>query len=296
MNPIKIFSDTNCDLYEDVRTLHNIDLINFSIFINGEEIALDPDWKAIDYKTLYNTLRAGSKIYILSTTEREIKNKFRKYLKQGYDILYVGCCGKQSKTLFKVLRIAEQLREEFPDQRVEVIDSLNASIGQGFVVLKACELVEAGLPLDEVIEKTMAMRNNVIEYCTVETLTYLSRAERVKATTATFGNLFKVKPILFSDREGNQASIKKVKGRKESIDEVIRLFLENVTEPENQEIYIIHGDDLETAKYVKDKLLESGVKFKGINTIVVGAIIGISTGPGMIGLFGMGKEVTILGN
>ena len=136
MNPIKIFSDTNCDLYEDVRTLHNIDLINFSIYINGEEIALDPDWKAIDYKTLYNTLRAGSKIYILSTTEREIKNKFRKYLRQGYDILYVGCCGKQSKTLFKVLRIAEQLREEFPDQRVEVIDSLTLLLDKDLLFLR----------------------------------------------------------------------------------------------------------------------------------------------------------------
>lgn len=295
MNPIKIFSDTNCDLYEDVRAQHNIDLLNFSIFINGEEIALDPDWKAIDDKTLYNTLRSGSKVYILSTTDREIRSKFRKYLKEGNDILYVGCCGKQSKTLFKVLRIAEKLREEFPDQRIEVIDSLNASIGQGFVVLKACELVEQGLSLDEVIKQTEAMRNNVVEFVTVETLTYLSKANRVKASTATFGNLFKVKPILYSDAEGNQTAWKKVKGRKESINEVVRLFLERVTEPENQEIYIIHGDDLESANYIKEKLLESGVKFKGINIMVVGAIIGVSTGPGMVGIFGMGKEVTTVG-
>ena len=295
MNPIKIFSDTNCDLYEDVRNQHNIDLIDFSIFINGEEIALDPDWKAIDDKTLYNTLRSGSKVYILSTTDREIQTKFRKYLKEGNDILYVGCCGKQSKTLFKVLRIAKELREEFPDQRIEVIDSLNASIGQGFVVLKACELVEKGLPLDEVIKQTEAMRNNVVEFVTVETLTYLSKANRVKATTATFGNLFKVKPILYSDAEGNQTAWKKVKGRKESVNEVVKLFLERVTEPENQEVYIIHGDDLETAKYIKEKLLESGVRFKGINIIVVGAVIGISTGPGMVGIFGMGKEVTTVG-
>lgn len=295
MNPIKIFSDTNCDLYEDVRAQHNIDLLNFSIFINGEEIALDPDWKAIDDKTLYNTLRSGSKVYILSTTDREIRTKFRKYLKEGNDILYVGCCGKQSKTLFKVLRIAETLREEFPNQRIEVIDSLNASIGQGFVVLKACELVEQGLSMDEVIKQTEAMRNNVVEFVTVETLTYLSKANRVKATTATFGNLFKVKPILYSDAEGNQTAWKKVKGRKESINEVVRLFLERVTEPENQEIYIIHGDDLESAKVIKEKLLESGVKFKGINIMVVGAIIGVSTGPGMVGIFGMGKEVTTVG-
>ena len=295
MNPIKIFSDTNCDLYEDVRSQHNIDLINFSIFINGEEIALDPDWKAIDEKTLYNTLRSGSKIYILSTTDREIRAKFRKYLKEGYDILYVGCCGKQSKTLFKVLRIAEKLREEFPDQRVEIIDSLNASIGQGFVVLKACELAEQGLSLDEVIKQTEAMRNNVIEFCTVESLTYLSKANRVKASTAIFGNLFKVKPILYSDAEGNQTSIKKVKGRIQSVDEVVKLFLENVTEPENQEVYIIHGDDIEIANYVKDKLLKSGVQFKGINIMVVGAVIGVSTGPGMVGIFGMGKEVTTVG-
>ena len=295
MNPIKVFSDTNCDLNEEIRTAHNIDLLDFSIFINGEEIAIDPDWKAIDEKTLYNTLRSGAKIYILSTTDREIKTKFRKYLKEGNDILYVGCCGKQSKTLFKVLRIAEELREEFPEQRIEVIDSLNASIGQGYVVLKACELVEKGLPLDEVIKGTEAMRNNVVEFVTVETLTYLSKANRVKASTATFGNLFKVKPILYSDAEGNQTSFKKVKGRKESVDELVKLFLERVTEPEKQEIYVTHGDDVKTANYVKDKLVASGVPFKAINILVVGPIIGISTGPGMIGIFGLGKEVTTVG-
>ncbi len=295
MNPIKIFSDTNCDLYEEVRQEHNIDLLNFSIYINGEEIALDPDWKAIDDKTLYNTLRSGAKVYILSTTDREIKTKFKKYLKEGNDILYVGCCGKQSKTLFKVIRIAEELREEFPEQRIEIIDSLNASIGQGFVVLKACELVEQGLPLDEVIKQTEAMRNNVTQFVTVESLTYLSKANRVKASTATFGNLFRVKPILYSDAEGNQTAFKKVKGRKQSVDETVKLFLEHVEDPENQVIYIVHGDDIETAKYMKNKILESGVKFKDIKIIVVGAIIGVSTGPGMVGLFGMGKEITTVG-
>ena len=81
----------------------------------------------------------------------------------------------------------------------------------------------------------------------------------------------------------------------QSVDEVVKLFLENVTEPENQEVYIIHGDDIEIANYVKDKLLKSGVQFKGINIMVVGAVIGVSTGPGMVGIFGMGKEVTTVG-
>ena len=292
MNPVRLFTDTNCDLPKDVRHEHQIGLINFSIYLNDKEISLDPDWRTIKPSELYDTLRNGGRVYILSTTDFEIEKKFRRHLLRGEDVLYVGACGKQSRTLAKAERIAEKLRIEFPEQRVEIIDSLNASVGQGFVVMKAAECLQAGMELDEVIEQTKAMRNNVIEFCTVETLTYLSKANRVDARAAMFGNLFNIKPIIISDAEGNQTSIMKVKGRQAALDKIAELFLENVIDPENQEVYITHGDDIDAAEYVKKKLLDSGVKFKKINVQVVGAIIGVSTGPGMVAIFGMGKEVT----
>lgn len=295
MNPIKIFTDTNCDIPREIRYENKIALINFSLYIDGKEQEIDPDWSVIDYQTIYNTLRSGERIYILSTTELEIKYKFSRYLEKGYDIIYIGCSGKQSKTLFKAERVVKELQEQFPNQKIEVIDSLNASIGQGLVVLNACKLLNEGLPFEEIVEKTKAMRKNVNQFATVETLTYLSKANRINARSAVFGNLFKVKPILISDIDGDQTAFLKVKGRKESLDKIADLFIENVINPEEQEIYIMHGDDIDAANYVKDRLLANGLKFKNIDMRVVGAVIGISTGPGMVVIFGMGKEVTYKG-
>ena len=295
MNPIKIFTDTNCDIPKAIREENKIALINFSLYMDGKEIEINPDWDIVDYKTLYNTLRAGERIYILSTTELEIKYKFSHYLKKGYDIIYIGCSGKQSKTLFKAQKVVEELKKEYPNNKIEVLDSLNASIGQGLVVLNACKLNSEGLPFEEIIEKTSAMRKNVIQFATVETLTYLSKANRVNARSAIFGNLFKVKPILISDIDGDQTAFLKVKGREESLNKIADLFIENIINPEEQEIYIMHGDDLESALYVKNRLLSSGLKFKNINIEVVGAVIGVSTGPGMVCIFGKGKEVTFKG-
>lgn len=295
MRPIKIMTDSCADLPKAYQEAHNIDVINFSIYFNGEEVYLEPNWKSISSTALYGALREGVRIWTIPATMLEIRTKMSKVLSEGYDIIFIGTSEKQSATVSKARRVAKSLLKDYPDARIGIVNSLNASIGITLCVKHATECLEKGMEFDEIIASTEAMRNNVIQFATVDTLTYLSKANKINARSASLGNLLRIKPILISDKEGNQTAMSRVKGRENSLDEITRLFLENIENPEDQVIYIIHGDDLNAANAVKKRLLDSGVTFKGIEITCVGAVVGITTGPGMVGLFGLGKEVSFLG-
>lgn len=294
MKQIKIFTDTCSDITEDIRKKRDIVSIDFTIFINDKEISADP-WKNISPTELYETLQSGERVYTLPATENEIRTKFKKYVKD-FDILYVAACEKQSTTIVKARRIAEELMNEDSEINIVIVDSLNASIGQKILVEKACDYRDEGLTINEIAEKVSKIRNNVIQFATVDTLTYLSKANKINARSAIFGDLFDIKPILISDAEGKQTALSRIRGRVNSLHEIIRLFLENIVNPEEQEIFIIHGNEILTAKGVEKELIKLGLKCKKINILCVGPVVGVTTGPGMIGLFGLGKEVTFVGD
>lgn len=293
MKPIKIFTDSCSDMIEKTRKALDVISIDFTIYSDRKEITADP-WKAIQPSELYDSLRMGNRIYTLPATEYEIRNKFKKYVKD-YDILYVAACEKQSTTIVKARRVAEELMSSDPNYRIEIVDSLNASIGESMVTMEACRLRDEGLKMEEIIEKLLPIRNRVIQFATVDTLTYLSKANKINARTAALGNLLRIKPILISDADGNQTSMKSIKGKENSLNEIVKLFMENVENPENQIVTIIHGDEFESAEIVEQKLIDSGLKCKSIEKFCVGPVVGITTGPGMVGIFGFGKEVTYRG-
>lgn len=293
MKPIKILTDTCGDLVDDLKKKYDITSIEFTIYFMGKEITAEP-WKAVKSADLYDALRNGERVYTLPATEFEINSKFEKFI-NDYDIIYVSSCEKQSSTIVKARKVAKKLLKKYPDSKIEIVDSLNASMGQGMLAIEAAKLRDEGLSVDEIVSRVSELRNKIIQFATVDTLTYLSKANKVNARTAALGNMFKLKPMLTSDAEGRQTSIKSVRGKEKSLDEIVNLFMENVLDPEEQIITIIHGDDLETANLVKKKLLNKGLKCKEFNLLCVGPVIGISTGPGMVGIFGYGKEVTFIG-
>ena len=130
---------------------------------------------------------------------------------------------------------------------------------------------------------------------TVENLDYLKRAGRVKATSAFFGNLFGVKPIIISDAKGQNYALKKIKGRRASLLHLVEYLKENIVDSKNQIIYIGHADSVEDAEFVKEHI-EREVECKGVYIDYIGPIVGVSVGPGTIAVYYVGQEVTVIGD
>ena len=114
-------------------------------------------------------------------------------------------------------------------------------------------------------------------------------AGRVKASSAFFGNLLGVKPILISDKNGDNIAYKKVKGRLNSIEEIVNLTADGIIPEENEFIYVLHADCEDEAQEVVDLLKE---KIPGVNIEIgyIGPIIGASIGADALAIFCWGKS------
>ena len=130
------------------------------------------------------------------------------------------------------------------------------------------------------------------QFCTVDSLSYFRRAGRVSATSAIFGGLLDIKPIVISDREGNNKAIEKVKGRRSSIRRLVTMLTEAYESSPYQTVVVAHADCEEEALDLKQRIEAALPEKVEILFERIGPIIGATAGPGTLAAFCFGKEVT----
>ncbi len=292
MRNVKIITDSCSDLDPALMEEYDVDYAKMTTMLDGRSAPALLTWSPQEVHAFFDTIRAGNRITTTQVPPEEFQRVFEKYLSAGYDIVYIACSSKQSGSVNTGAVVAQKLAETYPDGKVYCIDSLNASYGEGILALEASRYAKTGKSAAEVAEYITGIRNNVIQYITVHTLEYLKRAGRVSASSAFFGNLMGVKPILISDANGVQTPIKKVKGRQASFREIIAQLKENIVEPEKQTVYVVHADCApEEVRTLVDGI-RSEVPCRDVKVWYIGPIIGASIGPDAIGAFAFGKTVT----
>ncbi len=292
MRKVKIITDSCADLGADILQSHNIDYARMSIVEDGKESPALLTWSNEDAHRLYDTIRGGKRITTAQVSVEEFNTVFTKYLEQDFDIVYIGCSSKQSGSVNTGHVTAQKLLSKYPGASIYCIDSLNASMGEGMLAVEAAKLAENGMDADTINKHILGIRKNVNQYVTVHTLDHLKNAGRVSASSAFFGNLMGVKPVLVSDVNGVQTALKKVKGRQTSFEEIVKCLKESITEPENQTIYIAHADCNTTELDTLVSLVKESIPCKDVYVGLIGPIIGASIGPDAVGIWGFGKTVT----
>ena len=290
MAKYQIFSDSSCDLCTETRKQNNIEYFYFGLVVDGVEYRADLDWQDYTQEEFYGWLAQGKKIKTTQVSMEEVMTRVRPYFEKGIDIIYIGCSGALtgSMNLFELAKA--ELMEEFPNRKMIGVDSLAASCTLGMMLLDAVKQQRAGLSIEELEQWVLDNRFFYNQFATVDTLTYLKAAGRIKGTAAFFGNIIGVKPIFISDRKGNNLTINKVKGTKASLNEIFECVKNAMIPGETDEIYIGQGMAMERAEVLK-KRVEDELKVKA--TIEwIGPIVGTTCGPGIIATFCRGKEVT----
>ena len=291
MGNIRIFTDSCSDLGGDIRAQYGIDYVKMCTVRAGKETPADLDWPTYTPKELYDVMRGGERIQTTQVPREEFLRGFGAALEEGDDVIYIGCALPLSSSVNTGTMAARELKEKYPDRRVTCINSINACLGEGMLAVFAAQLRNEGKGYDEIVEAVEAQKVFVNQFVTVGSLDMLKKAGRVKGSAAFFGNLLGVKPIIISDKNGLNVPIKKVKGRKPSLDELANLTVENIVAPEEQTLFIAHADCLEDAEYLRDQLTAK-LQFKAVYVNFIGPIIGASIGPGAIAVFTFGKEIT----
>ena len=294
MNKFEIFVDSTSDMFTELRKQYDVDYVAMNIVVKGEEKKASLDWDLYTPQEFYGWMRDGIKITTTLVPLESFINKWTEVLEKGEDVLYISCSSALSGSVNVGRNARDMLLEKYPDRKIEIIDPLNSCKGQALMAIKASNLRKEGKELSEIvsiIEKEKLCYN---QFCTVATLDYLKRAGRIKAGKAFFGNLFGVKPIIISDAKGNNYAWKKAKGRRQSLLDLVQYTKENIVDPENNVVYVVHADCIEDAEFLKEHIINE-INPKEVIIDYLGPIIGSTTGPGTVATFFYGKEVTIVG-
>lgn len=293
MRDYVILSDSCCDLDAALRKKYGIEYIPMRIIFGDTDIPASLDWEKISPKEFYDMMRGGVRVRTAQINADEFKEAFSKYLDEGKDVMYIACSSALSNSYKSSLMAHDMLAQERPDGKIVCIDSRNACLGLGMICMTASELRAEGKSIGETAQYIEAHKQEVNQFATVESLNYLKRAGRVSTTSAVFGGLLQVKPIIISDADGQNVAVEKVKGRKNSLVRLADLFKETYRSNPHQRICIGHADAPEAAEelkaLVKERMPEEGVE---VITAGIGPIIGATTGPGTLAVYCYGKEVT----
>lgn len=268
------------------------DICPMTVSIDEKDVVASPDYdQGYNLHEYFDIMRHGKRVFTSQVPTPTFEEKFNEYVGKGFDILYIACSGRLSKSVEAGQKVAENIMKEHPEAKIVCFDGRNSNFAIADMARKAASLRKEGKTLDEVVEFLEKNVNRWNQFGTVETLTYLKQAGRVKASKAFFGNIFAVKPILISDALGNNVAVKNVKGRKNSIVEIAKLAVEACDDVEHSTIYISHADDEKAAELVKEEILRL-CKPGEIYVGPIDPIVGASTGPGTLITYCFGKEVT----
>lgn len=287
-----VMTDSCSDLGKDVREEYDIEYVKMNITYGGKELPASLDWDLYTPQELYGIMKEGTRIMTTQVPASSFMEAFEKHLKEGKDVVYIGCSSALSGSVNTGAVVAQELSEKYPDNKVYCVDALNSCLGEGLQVIDAAVMRSEGKSAKEVYDCLEAERLKYHQFCAIEDLTYLKRAGRVKASAAFFGNLFGVKPILISNRQGENFAVKKVKGRKASLDEIVEMAKATIENPEDKIVAVAHADCIEDAEYIKSRV-EKEIKPKRVYVNYIGPIIGASAGPKTVAIYLKGKEKEI---
>ncbi len=280
-----IITDSACDILPEKLAEWNVKMLPLAFIFTDTGVEQKDHEEPIG--EFYKSMRAGRVAKTSCVNEEAFESTFVTILEAGQDILYLGLSGGLSATCENAKKVADSLQKKYPDRKIEAIDSLSASAGEGLFVYLAVKNRDAGMTLKENAE---ALRNDILHVChwfTVEDLVYLKRGGRVSAATALLGTALNVKPVLHVDNEGHLIKMTQVHGRKKSIKKMAEKLGETIR-PDSP-IFISNADCIEDAEMLKDILKsEYGKEVTLITSI--GSVIGAHAGPGTLALFFMGTE------
>lgn len=289
MNNFVIATDSCCDLPAELAREMELAVIHLNVVVEDKTYPNHLDWHDISARDFYDLMREEKTASTSAPSIGDFVHVFEPLLREGRDILYLGFSSALSSTVSTGMLAAQELAEQYPDRKILCVDSLCASLGQGLFVRLVWEKRQAGATLEEAFAFAKELVPHLCHWFTVGDLHALQRGGRVSKTTAVVGSMLQIKPILHVDDEGRLIKQGTVRGRKASIAALKDKLKAAITDPEEQTIYISHGDCEEEARLLAD-MIAAEVPVKGFVLNHVGPVIGAHTGAGVIALFCVGSH------
>ncbi len=279
-----LFADTDMDVTPEMAKKYGYNIISMPYVMDGEDVYPYETFDKFESHEFYNKLRHGAMPTTFGLSPEKYINYFEPEFKKGNDILYVHFSEKMSGT-FSAMRLAlQELKEKYPERKFYEIDTRGITSISYNIACEIGDMVKAGKSIDEIMKWAETEVDHFAMYFFVENLSFFARSGRVKALSATIGNLIGIRPIIYMDAEGNMTNIGKVIGQKAAIMKVVDYVKNLQDDIKGHRVIITHTDVLPIAEMVGKKLKEIYGEDLNIEYTEVNPTAGCHCGPNGVGV------------
>lgn len=278
---IKISTDSTADIPKSFCEEWNISVLPLTIIHEGKEYR---DGIDIDINEFYNILekaavlpgsaQVGVPLYL---------DLFNETFEAGYtDIIHVTLNGKGSGTFQAGILAKDMFMEEHPgaDFNIQILDSTTYSMAYGIPVVEAAQMAAKGEDVDTIVNHLNECFYSARPMFVPLDLKCVKKSGRISAAAAFAGDALGLKPLITFE-DGDSKIVSKVRGEKKAVAALVELCLKERVPGTNYAL--VHGKDCEAYEQLKAEVNQK-FDIAPMCEYPVGCIIGINTGPNMIGI------------
>lgn len=292
----EIVIESTCDLNADLRKRFNVypDVIRGIVYVPGmEEFYADNEFKNYSEEEFFKIVKSkAGKVHTAFAPYQEFIRVVEPILKDGKDAIIFTISTGISGTYNGFRNWASVLLEDYPDRKIEIIDSLKYSSASGLLaVYAAINRDEKKMSFEDNIKWVNENRYCLHEIGPMDDLSFLAKNGRLSAGKAFFGQLAGVQPVADFTRDGKNSPLGTVKGDVKTNDLSLRYLLKMAKHLDDQIIFVAHSRREKRAKLFKEQLLKVA-KPRDVIITHVGESCGPNIGPGLCAYFFMGDPIT----
>ncbi len=280
------------DLKKEHLQKLNISYACFHYIMDGVDYP-DDLGQTMSFDEFYSRLKNGSDSTSSQISVGEYEDYFRKLLDTGKDVIHIAFSSGLSGSYRSACTAADILKEDFPNQKLYVVDSLAASSGYGLFMDTLAQKRDEGMSIDELRDWAEENKLNLHHWFFSSDLTFFVKGGRVSKVSGMIGGVFEICPLLNVSNEGKLIPRAKIRTKKKVIPEIVNRMLEHADGGKNYngKVFMCNSACYDDAKAVADLVKSNFKKMDGdvlINSI--GTVIGTHTGPGTVALFFWGDK------
>jgi DegV family protein with EDD domain len=271
---MKIITDSTADLSKELYQEYDIGMVPLTIHL-GEKNWID--FHDVEPDEYYALLRRSKAFPTTSQpSPQDFINAFSPFVEKGEPILCINISSKLSGTY----QSATLARSQFPGAEIEVIDSYQASLGLGMMVILCAEKARKGASFKEVVDFARELIRLVETYFSVDSLEHLQRGGRIGKAQALLGTLMKIKPLL-KVVEGEIRPMEKIRTTERLLNRFVELVEAEARDGSRLRFVVAESDNSD----VVSGLLERLLKIEGTSLVYrckLGGVVTSHAGPGAL--------------
>lgn len=280
----RIVTDSCANLTDAQIEEYDVDIISMRYYIKQVPYESYIKGKKTEYEETYRLLREKENITTSLINAEQCDAVIKPILERGEDVLMLSFSSGLSGSYQNIVNCANDYREEFPERKIIVVDTLSASLGQGMCVHYAAKLRDQGKSIEEVAKWVEDNRLRICHVFTVDDLFFLKRGGRLSGGSAIVGSLLGIKPLMYMADDGKLYVTGKARGRKATLEYLISSVENHGVDISDKELFIVHGDCEEDAKFIEREMRKRyGVKHVVYNYL--DPVIVSHSGPGTMAVF-----------